>query len=125
MPQIELRLDVERQDADDDELAESAAVLLEELAQLDVDDVAPAGAGAAPAGSKGLELVAIGSLVVKLVRSTKVLSEVVDVVRDWLNRNNAKSVRLEIDGDVLEISNASAEERKALVDVWIRRHAEP
>jgi hypothetical protein len=32
-------------------------------------------------------------------------------------------VRIELDGDVLELTAASDEERERLVDAWIERHA--
>jgi hypothetical protein len=31
-------------------------------------------------------------------------------------------VRIELDGDVLEVSGVSSEERQRLVDAWIERH---
>jgi hypothetical protein len=123
--QIELRVALDGSD-DDEALAESAGQLLEELSELDVDDVQPATAGDAPAGSKGIELVALGALIVKLARSGKILGQVVGVVRDWMTRNSASSVRLEIDGDVLEIKGVvSPDERKTLIDSWVQRHTGP
>src|SRR5262245_31606923 len=120
--QIELRVALDGSD-DDEALAESAGQLLDELSELDVDDVQPATAGDAPAGSKGIELVALGALIVKLARSGKILGQVVGVVRDWMTRNSASSVRLEIDGDVLEIKGVvSPDERKTLIDSWVQRH---
>jgi hypothetical protein len=118
---IELRVALDSS-GDDEALAESADQLLQELSELDVDDVQPATAGDAPAGSKGIELVALGALIVKLARSGKVLGQVVSVVRDWMARNNANSVHLEIDGDVLEIKGISPDERKTLIDAWVQRH---
>jgi hypothetical protein len=119
--QIELRVVVDGS-GDDEALAESADRLLQELCELDVDDVRPATAGEAPAGSKGIELVALGALIVKLARSGKVLGQVVSAIRDWMSRNNANSVRLEIGGDVLEIKGVSPDERKVLIESWVQRH---
>src|SRR5690348_9015344 len=101
--QIELRVAVDAPGVDDDTLTESVSVLIGELSELDVDDVQNATAGDAPEGSKGIELALLGSLIVKLVRSRKIIVQVVDAVRDWMSRNNADSVRIELDGDVLEI----------------------
>lgn len=123
--QIEVRVGLAGSDLDSDALADCAAMLGHELAELDVDEVAPLPAGEAPAGAKGVELLAIGALVVKLARSRKVLGQMVDMLRDWLRRNHADSIRLEIDGDVLEIKGVSQEERKTLIDTWVSRHSEP
>ena len=112
------------EDADDDSLAESVAVLSGELAELDVHDVAPDIAGAAPPGTKGIELLAVGTLLVKLGRSSKILREVVDTVRDWMDRSDTSKVKMVVDGDVLEITGASDTDVKALVDAFIKRHSE-
>lgn len=123
--QIEVRVGLAAGDLDSDTLAECATMLGQELADLDVDEVGALPAGEAPPGAKGVELIAVGALVVKLARSRKVLGQVVDTLRDWLRRNHADSIRLEIDGDVLEIKGVSQEERKTLIDAWVGRHAEP
>jgi len=122
---IELHVVLTDAELDDEAVAESSVLLREELADLDVDEVEPVAAGDAPAGAKGVELVAIGALVVKLVRSHHVLGQVVEALRDWVARNASQSVRIELDGDVLELTGASAAERKALIDTWVRRHGEP
>lgn len=122
--QLELRVALTGDGLDDDALADCAARLGEELAELDVDAVEAAAAGDAPPGAKGVELMALGALVVKLAGSRKLLGQLVDAVRDWISRNDADSVRMEIDGDVLEIKGASAAERAVLIDSWVSRHAE-
>lgn len=110
--------------ADDDSLAESVAVLSGEIAELDVHDVRPQPAGAAPTGAKGLELLAAGTLLIKLGRSSKILREVVDAVRDWMDRSDTRKVKMVVDGDVLEITGASDVDIKALVDAFVKRHGE-
>jgi hypothetical protein len=109
---------------DDEALAESALALGDELAELDVDEVVPVTAGAAPAGAKGIELLALGGLLVKLGQSTQVLRQVVDAIRDWVGRGEARSVRMTVDGDVLEITGASSTDVKQLIDAWVQRHGD-
>lgn len=121
---LEVRVGLSVEGVDADALAESAANLSDELADCDVDDVTTVAAGDTPPGAKGVELLAIGALVVKLARSRDVLMQVVNTVRDWLTRNEADGVRVEIDGDVLELKSASESERKALIDAWVQRHSE-
>ena len=112
-------------DAPDDEaLAESALALGHELAELDVDEVSPVAAGEAPAGAKGVELLALGGLLIKLGRSSRVLRQVVDAIRDWVGRTGAGSVKMTVDGDVLELTGASSADVKQLIDAWIQRHSE-
>ena len=121
--QLELHVSLDGEFADSETLADSAAQLIQELSDLDVDDVRQAEGGAAPPGSKGVELLAVGALIVDLARNTKVLTQIVDTVRDWLNRNDAESVRLEIGGDIIEVKGASSDERRALIESWVQRHA--
>jgi len=109
--------------AGDDDLADAASALQDELAELDVEAVLPATAGEAPAGSKGIELLALGGLLVKIGRSTRVLRDVVDAIRQWVGRTGA-SVKMAIDGDVLEIEGASSADMKQLIDVWVQRHSD-
>ena len=112
-------------DAPDDEaLAESALALGHELAELDVDEVSPVAAGEAPAGAKGVELLALGGLLIKLGGSSRVLRQVVDTIRDWVGRTGAGSVKMTVDGDVLEVTGASSADVKQMIDAWIQRHSD-
>src|SRR4051812_3396864 len=121
--EVELRLVLMAPEADDESLAQSVGALVEELSNLDIADIQQATAGKAPPGSKGVELLALGALVVKLARSRAVLGQLVATVHDWLTRNDADSVRIELDGDVLEIKGVTAEDKKALIDNWLERHS--
>ena len=109
---------------DDEAIAESALALGHELEELDVDEVRPVAAGEAPEGAKGIELLALGGLLIKLGQSSRVLREVVDAVRDWVGRTGSRSVKLTVDGDVLEVTGASSADVKQLIDAWVQRHSE-
>jgi hypothetical protein len=48
----------------------------------------------------------------------------VQTVRGWLTRSgNKRTVRLEIGGDVLELTGTTSAVQERLVDEWIRTHA--
>lgn len=119
---VHLEVVVLADDPDPDWVAENVAALGAELGDLDVDDVEPAVGGEAPEGAKGVELLAIGALLVKLQRSSRVLQQVVDAVRDWAGRTGTRTVKMTVDGDVLEISGASTGDVKQLIDAWVERH---
>jgi hypothetical protein len=53
------------------------------------------------------------------------LRAVVLAVRNWLARGQGvrRTVRLEIGGEVLELSEATAAEQQRLVDLFVSRHA--
>lgn len=120
----ELELSVDAgSDADDEELERLARSLRAELLELDVSAVEPAAGGPAPPGARGVEALALGVLVVRLARTSDALASVARTVRAWLGPRSDRRVRIELDGDVLELTGASDEEREMLVSAWIERHA--
>jgi hypothetical protein len=108
---------------DAEELAELTQRLRDELLELDVDAVEPATGGAAPEGAKGLELLAVGGLVVRFAMKAPVLRAVVDTNVGWLGRQQARSVKLTLDGDTLELTGVSSDEQQRLIELWVARHA--
>jgi hypothetical protein len=110
-------------DSDAEELAELTRRLRGQLLELDVDAVQPATGGEAPAGSKGVELLAIGGLVIQFAMKSEVLKSVVDATTAWLGRQQGRSVKLTLDGDTLEVTGVSSDEQRRLVDLWVARHA--
>jgi len=112
-------------DTDDQELAELAFRLRGELLDLDVETVEPAAAGQALADAKGIDLLAIGALIVRFALCPDVLRSVVSGVRSWAGRQRVCSVKLTLDGDSLEITGPRSAAQERLVDLWIARHASP
>jgi hypothetical protein len=110
-------------DSDAEELADLTRRLREQLLELDVDAVEPATGGEAPTGSKGVELLAIGGLVIQFAMKSEVLKSVVDATTAWLGRQQGRSVKLTLDGDTLEVTGVSSDEQRRLVDLWVARHA--
>jgi hypothetical protein len=107
---------------DAEELAQLAGRLRAELLDLDVDAVRQPVRGEAPGDAKGAGLLAAGELVVGLVASPPVLASVIDAVRSWLGRNRARSVKLTLDGDALEVSGVNSAEQDRLIELWVARH---
>lgn len=121
----ELRLHLSEDGADAERLDALTGFLRQELLQLDVEDVSALPSGEPPPGSRGFDVVAVGGLLVTLSRSAEGLRAVVLAVRKWLARGEGtrRTVRLEIGGDVLELSEATAADQRRLVDLFVRRHA--
>ena len=67
----------------------------------------------------------VGALLIALGQSADGLRSVVSVIRDWLRRGQGtgRAVRLELGGDALELSQASAADQERLIELFIRRHA--
>jgi hypothetical protein len=96
-----------------------------ELLHLDVEDVARLRTGDPPPGARAVDVVALGALLVTLTSSVQTLRTVVSAVRGWLARGGGtdRTVRLEVDGDVLELSGATPADQQRLVDLFVARHA--
>ena len=117
-------LGVVEEGADDARLEILALLLRQELLMLDVRSVEPYDEGTAPEGSKGALAAVAGVLSVSLAPGLQVLGSVVAVVRDWLRRSGSgRTVKLAIDGDVIELSGASDDVQQQLVDAFVRRHS--
>jgi hypothetical protein len=110
-------------DTDAEELALLTNRLREELLGLDVDAVYPASGGQAPDSSKGIGLLAAGGLVVRFVLRQDLLHSIIDGVQSWLSRQHARSIKLTLDGDSLELTGVSSAEQDRLVELWVMRHA--
>jgi hypothetical protein len=108
-------------DADAEEVAEATLQLRRELLDLDVEAVELPRAGEAPPGTRAVELAALGALVVT-VGPSPLLGPVAATIRSWLASAPQRSLKLELEGDVLELTGLSSKEQRRLVDEWLRRH---
>jgi hypothetical protein len=120
----ELRLQLSEEGADAEQLAVLTGYLRAELLQLDVEDVSALPAGEPPPGARVFGAATVGALLIALGQSAQGLRSVVSVIRDWLRRGEGKDrvVRLELGGDALELSQASAADQDRLIDLFVRKH---
>ncbi|MGH2602690.1 MAG: hypothetical protein ACRDJ9_25310 [Dehalococcoidia bacterium] len=121
----EVRLHMSEQGADAERLDALAGLLRQELLHLDVEDVKPLPVGEPPPGARAFDVVAVGGLLIALGRSAEGLRAVVSTIRTWLARGDGvrRTVRLEMDGDALELSEASRADQDRLIELFILRHA--
>ncbi len=120
------RLAVETINDDDQDMAQIAELtkqLRMELLELDVDAVDLVRVENAPGGTKGVEAQAPGSLAVTVARTPGTLGILVRTLGSWLRRGRSRSIKLELDGDVLELSGITSEEQDRLISAWIARHS--
>jgi hypothetical protein len=108
-------------DDDAEEVAEATLQLRRELLDLDVDAVELPSGGEPPPGTRAVELAALGALVVTIGKS-QLLGPVVAAIRAWLAGSPQRSIKLELDGDTLELTGLSSQEQRRLTDEWLRRH---
>jgi hypothetical protein len=111
-------------DSDAEELARLAGLLRRELLQLDVEDVRMARPdGEAPEGAKAGELLAAGALVVTV--SPLLVRQVLRLIDTWLRNRPLRTVRVELDGRVIELGHASVEDQRRLIDAFVNSGTVP
>ncbi|MCI3274990.1 hypothetical protein MQP27_28305 [Streptomyces sp. 7R015] len=110
-------------EADAQETEELALRLRAELRGLDVDALRVVPDGAPPPGSKAVDPVTVGAVVLALSAPGGVLVALVGTLQDWLGRQSARHrVSVTIDGDTVELERATPDERRALIEAFVRRH---
>lgn len=119
---VGLRLDIVLEpDADDAELELAAAQLRQELLELDVDAVERPPGDPAPPGARGIEVGVLGALLVEAGRGA--VGAVVQTIHGWVARRSSRTVKITLDGDSIELTNASEEEQRRLIESFLARHA--
>jgi hypothetical protein len=106
-------------DSDEEERAELASRLRDEMRERGIDDVEHP-AAEPPPGSKGGAL-EWAQLVVTLAGTVPSLAM---ASQGWLGRHPNAAVTLEIDGDRLTLDEASAGERQRLLETFLARHGD-
>jgi hypothetical protein len=104
-------------DSDDEERAELASRLREEMIEQGVDEVGYPQAEA-PIGAKGTAL-EWAQLVVGLAGT---IGPLLTALRAWLGRHPGAAISLEIDGDKLTLDAASPADQQRLVEAFLSRH---
>jgi hypothetical protein len=105
-----------------EELATATDQLRRELLEIDVNSVQQMSCEELPVGARVADPVTLGALIVAFGASGGVFTKLIDVLHDWLGRDEKRSVTLEIAGDKMTVSGTTEEESKRLVDDWITRH---
>ena len=111
-------------DPDATEIGMLTRQLRSELLRLDLEDVEVPFSDVVPTGSKGLDVAVVGQLVAQLSPAATSLASVVSAIRAWLARGRVvRTIRIELDGDVLAVSGASSADENRLVDLFVTRHS--
>ena len=110
--------------SDQTRLDQLSRMLRDELGHLDGADVRSGPSVPAPPGARGVDASTVSTLAIALI-GTGGLPAVITAVRAWLDRGHEapRSIRMEVDGDVLELSGATASEHDELVSLFLSRHA--
>lgn len=109
-------------DSDAEDVARATSQLRQELLGLDVKTVEAPTTHAPPPGSKSTaDVVTLGALAVNLT-DPQVLGAVITAIKSWLAGSSRRSIKMEIGGDVLQLTGVSSHEQRRLTDEWLDRH---
>src|SRR3954464_1493883 len=109
-------------DADAEDVERLGRQLRAELRSLDVEDVSAVGFQEVPPGAKGVGA-EITEWLVTLSGSGGVFVTLIATVKDWLGRHTeAHKIKVDIDGDTLELSSATPTEQAELIQDFLHRH---
>jgi hypothetical protein len=107
-------------DEDPEEIEQLRIQLRDELLGLDVDSVETIEGKPAPEGTKAIDAIAVGALLVKL--GPAVLSAVTGALQSWAARSGGRTITVQMgEGEAITLTGANEEERRQLVDAWLAR----
>ncbi len=129
-PTIQVLVELTEGEQSAEELERRTGTLREEFLELsEVGSVARASSGPAPDGTRGLDVAAVGALVVAVEPGVEALAKIVGVVRSWLRRGQTSkavgtSMRITVDGQTIELT-PTQDQQAALVEAFLARVAPP
>lgn len=95
----------------------------------EVAEVSRGTAGPPPPGTRGLDVAALGALVVAVEPTIGAISRIVSVVRDWLAHRGGdqtgQTVRITVKGQSIELGAATAAQQQELVDEFLHAVGAP
>jgi hypothetical protein len=119
---VEVALD--REDADSEEIEELTQRLRRQLLQLDVEGVARPRSGETPPSAKAVDVVQVGELIVRLAQTGPAFAALATVLHRWLRGGTGRQLHIEIGGDKLVLSSATAEQQQAAIAAWLNARSE-
>lgn len=119
--QLTLRIETDSE-ADAEELAMLAVDLRGLLLELDIESADRLTRSQAPPGTRSGGMFVAGALTVILARSKELVTKLLESVQWWVSRVAGRSVKIELDGDKLELNGLTLEDQRKLIQLFIDRH---
>ncbi|WP_214108364.1 effector-associated constant component EACC1 [Acrocarpospora catenulata] len=112
-------------EADPQEIADLGRELRKRLLEWDADEVEPE-RRPAPEGSKAVDAATWETLLVTFAASGGVLTTIIAGINAWVaRRQTSTSVTIEINGNSLTLPTATEEERRELIQAFVKSLEEP
>ena len=115
----QLTLTVDALGADDEDRAELARRLRQQLIEADVDSVEFARSEAPPAGAK-CDPVSLTALAVTVAPAA--ITAMIGMLQMWLSRHDRASVTVESGGEKFTLTGTLSSEQKQMVEAFLNRH---
>jgi hypothetical protein len=110
------------EDADAMELDRLARQLRRRLLENDFDVQLPR-SGDSPPDTRAPDSTTIGALIVTVAASRSVFVSALKVIQAYLDTSKARSVKIQVDGDSLEMTGLTVDDQRELIDSFVDRHA--
>jgi hypothetical protein len=110
------------EDADAVELDRLARQLRRRLLENDFEVQLPR-AGNAPPDTRAPDSTTIGALIVTVAASRSAFVSTLKVIQAYLETSKARSVKIQVDGDSLEMTGLTVDDQRELIDNFVDRHA--
>jgi hypothetical protein len=114
----ELRILLQTEDPDPEDLAADTSRLRRQLLELDVDDVRLATAGPAPDDSRAGDVLEVGTLLVALAGTPHLLSSVGQVLSGWMSSRHGRAVAVQIGENRIELTGASRDDQERMLRLF-------
>lgn len=112
--------------SDDVESDEAIRRLQAELRDLEqIISVAQPSNGRPEPGTRGGELAAVGALLVTVLANHEAISGLLNYVGGWLQRRGRGRVEINLNGEILILEKATAEERRVIIEGYLRKVLPP
>ncbi|MCK4788601.1 MAG: hypothetical protein KAV87_32970 [Desulfobacteraceae bacterium] len=118
----EIKLSINSHESDGEHLSQLTTLLRDELEQLDIEKITVPSHASQPEGAKSGDVFSWGLLLLTLAASGGVLTTLITALKSWVLRQNECNIKIELDGDVLEIKGVDSEEQQRIIERWLARH---
>jgi hypothetical protein len=79
-------------------------------------------AGDSPEGTRAADVITIGTLIVTAITSRPILTSILGMIRAYLQVSKARSIKIQLDGDSLEVTGLRLDDQRRLIESFIDRH---
>ncbi len=119
---MKLKLSIDSLDSDNEDLQELTILLRDELGNLEIEKIVSPSDVSQPNGTKSPDAISWGQLLITLAASGGVLTTLISAINAWVLRQSDCMIKMELDGDTIELNGIDSKVQKKLIDDFLARH---